>query len=247
MKKSPNNRLSPHLPILLLTARPGAGKSEIIKYLSGLDAKTRSENYHIGKMKIIDDFPFLWRWFEEDHLLTQMHKERLFTDEEGYFKHHYQWDLLIHLINLEYKKFLRDTEDAGKYTVIIEFSRGKQHGGYARALPILSDAIVEKLSILYVNISWEESLRKNRRRYNPEKPDSILEHGMPDKKLEFMYSGCDFKEITIKDDEFCEIKGMKTPYAIFQNEDDVTTEYKPELGIRLKQCLEILLKNRINS
>lgn len=236
-----------HLPILLLTARPGAGKSEIIKFLSELDVKTRMEQFYIGKMKIIDDFPFLWRWFEEDHLLNQMHEERLFTDKDGYFKHLHQWDLLIHLINLEYEKFVRDTEDLEKYTVIIEFSRGKQHGGYARALPVLSDEFIRKLSILYVNVSWEESLRKNRHRYNPEKPDSILEHGIPDKKLEFMYSECDFHELSEKDAAFLEIKGRRTPYAIFQNEDDVTTEYKPELGRRLKKCLDTLMKNQISS
>ena len=140
------------IPILLLTARPAAGKSEIIKFLSDMDPIDRKNNFHLGKITVIDDFPFLWRWFEEDHLLSQMNQERLFTDEEGYFKSIHQWDLLIHLINLEYEKFLRDEEESDEYSVILEFSRGKEHGGYNRAFPILSDEILKKLSILYVNV-----------------------------------------------------------------------------------------------
>jgi len=89
-------------PIVLLAARPAAGKSEIIKFLSELDPVDRKNIFHMGKIKLIDDFPFLWRWFEEDHLLSQMNQERLFTDKEGYFKFIHLWDLLIHLINLEY-------------------------------------------------------------------------------------------------------------------------------------------------
>ena len=232
-------------PIVLLTARPAAGKSEIIKFLSDLDPVDRKRDFHMGKIKVIDDFPFLWRWFEEDHLLSQMNQERLFTDAKGYFKFIHQWDLLIHLINLEYTKFLRDEEESDEYTVILEFSRGKDHGGYNRAFPVLSDEILKKLSVIYVNVSWSESLRKNRKRFNPDKPDSILEHALPDWKLERMYSKCDFFELAGNDDSFISIHNRNVPYAIFENEDDVTTEYKPALRKRLKDCLNVLWKNRI--
>jgi hypothetical protein len=231
-------------PTLLLMARPAAGKSEIINYLKNLSPAIRKEEFHIGKIKVIDDFPFLWRWFEEDFLLTQMKKKRLFTDKKGYFKFIHQWDLLIELINLEYMKFIRDIENPYEYTTILEFSRGKEHGGYKRALPILSDAILEKLSILYLNVSWNESLRKNHKRFNPERPDSILEHGLPDEKLTFMYSECDFSELSQKATDSILIRKYQVPYSIFENEDDVTTAYKPELGLRLKDCIDFLWKKR---
>ncbi len=232
-------------PILLLTARPAAGKSEIIKFLSDMDPADRKKDFHLGRMKVIDDFPFLWRWFEEDHLLSQMNQERLFTDEEGYFKFIHQWDLLIHLINLEYGKFIRDEEESDEYSVILELSRGKDHGGYNRAFPVLSNEILMKLSILYVNVSWSESLRKNRKRFNPDKPDSILEHGLPDRKLEKMYSECDFLELAEKDNSFISIRNRNIPYAIFENEDDITTEYKPSLRKRLEDSLNLLWENQI--
>jgi len=231
-------------PIVLLTARPAAGKSEIIKFLNNLDPKDRKKNFHMGKIKVIDDFPFLWRWFEEDYLLSQMNKEPIFTDEDGYFKFIHQWDLLIHLINLEYKKFIRDEDKPEEYTVILEFSRGKDHGGYTRAFPILSDEILDNLSILYVNVSLNESVRKNRKRFNPDKPDSILEHGLPDIKLKHMYSECDFLELASKDKSIISIRDRNIPYAIFENEDDVTTENDSKLYNRLIKCLNTLWVNR---
>ena len=116
-------------PIVLLTARPAAGKSEIIKFLSDMDPVERKKNFHLGKIKVIDDFPFLWRWFEEDHLLSQMKQEHLFTNEEGYFKFIHQWDLLIHLINLEYDKFIRTT-DPEHETIVRKFIQTLYDKGY---------------------------------------------------------------------------------------------------------------------
>lgn len=233
-----------NFPAILLIARPGAGKSEIIKYLKNTDAQDRVKRFHVGNMAEIDDFPFLWRWFEEDALLSEMGKPRLFTDAEGYFKEKYLWDLLIKMINLEYQKYLRDTQKIEEKTVLVEFSRGMEHGGYARALPLLSDEILRNLSILYVNVPWEESLRKNRSRFNPDKPDSILEHGLPDEKLERLYRECDFKELSAASKDTLLINGFNVPYAVFENQDDVTTAMGAELGERLEQTLSHLWKIR---
>ena len=74
---------------IILIARPAAGKSEIINYLMHMNESSRLEKFQIGNLKVIDDFPYLWRWFEEDELLEKMGKPRLFTDNEGYFKHTY--------------------------------------------------------------------------------------------------------------------------------------------------------------
>ena len=83
-------------------------------------------------------------------------------------------------------------------TIILEFSRGKEHGGYKSAFSHLSEEIISGAAILYVDVSWEESLRKNRIRFNPEKPDSILEHSLPDEKLAKMYFETDWNEISAK-------------------------------------------------
>jgi len=232
-------------PIILLIARPAAGKSEVIHYLSNLPKKECADSFHVGSLKSIDDFPFLWRWFEEDELLEEMGRERLFTDPQGYFKDNYLWDLLIKLINLDFMKYSRSNDDAAKdRTVLLEFSRGKEHGGYRHALPLLSDDILKNLSILYINVPWEESLRKNRSRFNPDQPDSILQHSLPDEKLERLYRECDFMEMAHAPAGKIQIREFAVPYAIFENSDDVTTGMGAALGERLQESLQALWKVR---
>ena len=226
--------------ILFLLARPAAGKSEIIHYLQHLDEDERRLRFHIGKMHVIDDFPMLWTWFEEDDLLIKMGYPRLHTDEGGYFLHQYQWDLLIERMGLEYLKFMRDLKNKNDHTVIFEFSRGKEHGGYTSAFAHLSETILEKAAILYVTVSWEESLRKNRIRFNPEKPDSILEHSLPDEKLARLYKESDWNEISANSPKKLQFGHSFVPYAIFENEDDITSGNVSELGKRLELVLNEL-------
>ncbi len=223
--------------ILLLIARPAAGKSEVINYLKNTPVDERIKRFHIGAFSEIDDFPMLWTWFEEDALLARMGNPRLHTDAEGFFSEPYLWDLLVERICLEYQKRQRDGFDE---TVVIEFSRGTEHGGYRRAFAHLSDEVLANLAILYLNVPWEESLRKNRARFNPERPDSILEHGLPDSKLEKLYRETDWESLTEGHPEKLPIKGFEVPYAVFENGDDVTTAQGAALGERLEATLNTL-------
>ena len=101
----------------------------------------------------------------------------------------------------------------------------------------LSREIAEKLAVLYLDVSWEESLRKNRARYNPEKPDSILEHGLPDKKLEKLYRYVDWQELTADQQDFLQIQGVSVPYVVFDNEDDFTSQGGKVLTDKLQDLL----------
>jgi hypothetical protein len=176
-----------------------------------------------------------------------MNLPRLYTDENGYFLQQYLWDLLIKRMNLEYTKFKRDVHNYEEHTVIIEFSRGKEHGGYKSAFEHLSEEIIEDASILYVDVSWEESLRKNRKRFNPEKPDSILEHSLPDEKLTRMYYETDWDELITQDTKFIKIGSRIVPYSIINNEDDVTSGKVQELDERLHISLEYLWHKYLNN
>lgn len=226
---------------LFLLARPAAGKSEIMRYLQSLPLQERVSRFHIGNVLHLDDFPMLWAWFEEDGLLDGMQKPRLHTDAQGYFKYPYLWDLLIRRIGLEYHKLQRDVDLHGS-TVIIEFSRGKEHGGYRSAFQNIDPIMVENAGILYVNVSWEESLRKNRCRFNPDKPDSLLEHGIPDEKLKHMYYETDWHELTDRSPYYLEIQGKQVPYIVFENEDDLTSKLNQEFEERLQITLDTLWK-----
>jgi hypothetical protein len=239
--------MSAHFENIILMGRPASGKSELIYYLTQTPLAERTRRFHIASLDFIDDFPMLWTWFEEDMLLTtRLGKPRMHTDEQGYFLHEYQWQLLIEKIGLEYQKRRRD--DPGYHTsttTLVEFSRGSQHGGYTDALPRLPGELLERAVLLYVHVSYEESLRKNRRRYNPAKPDSILEHGLPDEKLKVLYERDDWESLTAGDPEYLLFNGLALPYVVFQNEDDVTTTGGEKLAARLEQTLNQLWQLKI--
>jgi hypothetical protein len=233
-----------HFEIILLLGRPASGKSEVIDFLKKTPIPERSKRYHIREFEEIDDFPMLWTWFEEDAILEKiLHEPRVHSDADGYFLHSYQWDLLIERISIEYGKKLRDPGYAEKMTTLIEFSRGSEHGGYESAFRHLSKEILEKACILYIDVPYEESLRKNRRRFNPSRPDSILEHGLPDSKLERLYKEVDWGRFKGKDPEFIYFSGRRIPYAVFDNMPEITD--KPDvLGARLESALNKLWSNR---
>lgn len=228
---------------IILLGRPASGKSEIINFLKNLSISERKNKYHIGELVEIDDFPMLWTWFEEDNILEKKFKKpRLHSTKDGYFKYKYLWHLLIERISLDYYKYARDHKDElERTTFLIEFSRGSEHGGYKEAFKHLSTELLVNSALLYVDVTFEESLRKNRKRFNPEKPDSILEHGLPDKKLERLYKEVDFHSLIKESKTNIDINNIKVPYVIFNNMPSKTDDFKI-LAPALKETLDKLWK-----
>lgn len=225
--------------ILFLIARPAAGKSEIIDYLKRTDEAARRARFHIGPFVELDDFPMLWTWFEEDRILARLGYPRLHTDAAEHFSHRYLWDVLIERLGLEYAKLIRNQPDfhARGGTVVVEFARGAEHGGFRQAFQRMPREMLQRGAILYIDVSWEESLRKNRARANPERPDSILQHSLADEKLAQLYRESDWAAFRDGDPQRITIQGVSTPYAVFDNEDDVTTARGLALGQRLDETL----------
>ena len=232
---------------LLLLARPAAGKSEIIRYLKQTDPEIRREKFHVGNIREIDDFPMLWSWFEEDALLEKMGYPRLHSNSNEYFLGNHLWDLLIQRICLDYQKAARDDDPANpEFTTLVEFARGKEHGGWRQAFAQLTPHLLNRAAILYVNVSFAESLRKNRQRFNPDRPDSILQHGLSDEKMHVLYKDSDWAEITAGQADHLTIQGIRVPFFVFENEDDVTTPGGAPLGRRLEYALGQLWQNAQN-
>jgi hypothetical protein len=225
--------------VLILIGRPASGKSEIVDLLMRTPIDVRRWVLHVADLDVIDDFPMLWTWFEEDRILSErLGQPRLHSDADSYFKHPYLWHLLIERISLEHHKRLRDDPNYHEHTTtLVEFSRGEEHGGYAEAFPHLADDLLHRAAVVYVRVSFEESLRKNRRRFNPERPDSILEHSLPDEKLTRLYRDDDWANFCAGDPHFLSVRSIRVPYVVFENEDDVTTG-KPDL---LAERLETVL------
>jgi hypothetical protein len=228
--------------ILILIGRPASGKSEIIDFLTHLPEDARRKRFHIARLDVLDDFPILWSWFEEDELLSRTFGlPRLHSDEDGYFKVPELWHVLVERLSLEYAKKIRDDASYHEHTTaLIEFARGSEHGGYREAFGHVAESILQRAGIVYVRVPFEESLRKNRRRFNPDKPDSILEHGLTDDKMERLYRDDDWSTMAPDDSGRISVGGHNIPYVVFPNEDDVTTGKPERLAARLESVLDRL-------
>jgi len=216
------------LDVILLIGRPAAGKSETIDFLKRLNADQRLNEYHIAPFEELDDFVYVWQTFENDNIREHMGLPRRDTDASLYFLDDRIWDFYIERIDLDFrKKLARDPAFLEQHTVLMEFARGGENA-FANAFQHLSDDVLSRASILYIDVSFEESLRKNRRRYRPDQADSILYHSLEDAKMERYYKINDWARLSEGQDEgFISIKGHKVPFAVFHNEPEKT--HDPEL------------------
>lgn len=215
-----------NFPILIITGRPAAGKSEVIDFLKKCDPKERLSRYHIADFEELDDFVYVWETFEVDDILTKHGKPRVWTDEKYWFKEHFIWNLYIERINLEYrKKLARNPAYHEKMTTLVEFARGGENGIY-EAMSHLHEDILKRAALVYIKVPYEESVRKNRRRARPGEEHSILHHSLPDEKMEFYYKTNDWEKLEAKDPQFIEVKGFKVPYMVFENMPEKTHDPK---------------------
>ncbi len=212
--------------IILFLGRPAAGKSEVIDFLKKQKLKERKKIFHIGKIAEIDDFKFLWELGEKDDKREERGLPRKYTKKVkvgGYvLKERDAYKILIKKINQYFKKNFFNEEFFKNHTLFIEFSRGGRNG-YKTSLELLDKNILKRAVIYYINVSYEEAVRKNKRRYDPSQPDSILFHTVPDEVMR-RYKTDDWKKLTSKNPEFIEIKKIKIPYAVFENEPEKTDD-----------------------
>jgi hypothetical protein len=209
---------------IILIGRPAAGKSETIDYLKKTPVDERRRRFHIGAFEEIDDFPMLWERFEDDDIFEKHGFPRLHTTKDYYFKEHFFWNFLIERINLSFrKKLAADPRYTEKTTAVIEFSRGGENG-FAEAFSFLCDEILERAGIVYIDVSYEESARKNRRRYRPDLADSILYHSLPDEKMEFYYKTNDWHRLASGQNGTIAVRDFAVPYAVFPNEPEMTDD-----------------------
>jgi hypothetical protein len=215
-----------HFPILIITGRPAAGKSEIIDFLKRSDPIVRLEKYHIANFEELDDFRYVWETFELDDLMTAMGQPRVWSDEHYWFKDPYIWDLYMKRLALEYrKKIAKDPAYHDRLTALVEFARGGDDA-IRHALTFLSDEMLSQAALMYIRVSYEESVRKNRRRARKGEEDSVLYHSLPDAKMEFYYQTNDWDQLETRHPHFIEVRGFQVPYVAFENMPEKTLEPK---------------------
>ena len=221
--------------VIILIGRPAAGKSEVIDYLGKLPDGERCAKLHIAPFEEIDDFVWVWQTFEDDDIRARHGRPRLQTTPDHYFTDPFTWNLFIEKMNLEFaKRLARDKNYLRDRTIILEFSRGGENG-FGEAFAYLSDEIVQRAAIVYVSVSFEESLRRNRRRACPGLEGSILYHSLSDDKMESYYKVNDWDKLSGgKNEGVIEIKGHRVPFAVFQNEPEKTDD-PAKLGPALEE------------
>jgi hypothetical protein len=215
---------------LILNGRPAGGKSELIDFLKKTPRERRAERFHIDGFIEMDDFVWLWDKFVEDDLWEQLGQPRLYsrTVPHGYVQT--EGDRLLDMLCLKFGRLItRDTMSHPEWydanTMIVEFSRGKVDGGYRRAYELIAPEVWDRAAILYIQVTYEESARRNEARYQEKLAHSILAHKLPDEALQRFSAEQDFLELADgRDSGFLEIHGRKVPFVVMSNEPELTND-----------------------
>jgi len=214
--------------------------------LQKLGDDERAHRMHIGRMCTMDDFVWLWEKFEEDDIWEKIGKERLHSNRSGQgyvLKDAALFNFLIAKLNHTIKfAYLKDDAFYRDHTLIVEFSRGGE-APYKPALSRFDPAIMKRAAIIYVEVSREESRRRNEARYQEKLKHSILAHKTPDDDMNRFYSDDDWPEITKGESEgYVEFGGVKVPFVTVHNEPEIKDpallgkRYEPALS-RLSQLV----------
>ena len=231
---------------LFVLGRPAGGKSEFLDMLQKMNDDERARRMHIGKMCTMDDFVWLWEKFEEDDIWERVGKGRLHSDKSGHayiLRHASLFSFLIAKLNHTIKfAYLKDDAFYKEHSLLIEFSRGGE-APYQPALSRFDPDVLKRAAIIYIEVSREESKRRNDARYQEKLKHSILAHKTPDEDMNRFYAEDDWPEITKGEREgYVEFRGIKIPFVTVHNEpeikdpSDLAKRYEPALS-RLSQLV----------
>jgi hypothetical protein len=214
---------------LLVLGRPACGKSEFIDFLKRAPLEMRRERLHIGRFDEVDDFPWIWDKFQDDVLWEKAGYERIYTQEympgnPGMApKGAHLFDWCMHKFNdVIATQYLGHPEFYDDATLLIEFSRGGANG-FGQALAKLDRRILEPAGILFIQVTRDESWRRNVARYQEKLKHSILAHMVPKETYDFFYDVNDWDVLTGgAASGRITVNGIQVPFVTMNNEPEST-------------------------
>ncbi len=211
---------------LFVLGRPAGGKSEFIDFMKKAEDDDRARTYGIGRFDEVDDFPWLWDacLADDDREARGVAREVSERTPEGYniTKAGFRGSLVDRFNDVIRSRYLARPEFYDGGTLLIEFARGIGDG-FLESLDRFDTAILERAAILYINVSFEESYRRNNARYRKGQEESILFHKVPDRDMYGFFRDNDWARITGGATEgHLALRGVQVPFVSMLNEPEST-------------------------
>jgi hypothetical protein len=241
--------LPTHFAHLFVLGRPAGGKSEFIDFMKKLPDAERATGFGIGRFEEIDDFPWLWARCLDDDAREGRGEPRLVSERtpEGYniTQPKFRSSLVDRFNEVIAAKYLANPAFYDEGTLLIEFARGVGDG-FRNSLERFSSEILTRGAILYINVSFEESYRRNSARYKPGQAESTLFHKVPDRDMYGFFRDNDWAAITSgASDGWLTLAGVRVPFVSMNNEPESADP--AVLGPRYGQALNRLRNLRLHS
>ena len=96
------------IDVLLLTALPASGKSEVRRYLASLSPEQCRDEMHLGPTVQLDDYPYVHMMRRVSQELRRLGQDGLFFDSDDLpMKEPRDWGMLMELLNEDFEDLLK--------------------------------------------------------------------------------------------------------------------------------------------
>ncbi len=209
---------------LFVLGRPAGGKSEFIDFMKKLSAHHRAAHFGIGRFEEVDDFPWLFKACLDDDEREGRGEARVVSERtpEGYniTAPKFRGSLVKGFNEAIATKYLSNPSFYDGGTLLVEFARGVDDG-FRESLERFNPDILRRGAILYINVSFDESYRRNNARYRKGKEESTLFHKVPDRDMFGFFRHNDWDEMTGgQPDGWLDLAGVRVPFVSMSNEPE---------------------------